>query len=588
MILPDLGICREPRLYVRCLRHARFSFAENNVQVLPGGRVSFATYYGALNAAKWAAFTGIRQWQLRLALSAGAGEVVLWNYRPGHAPEPLLARRVRADSDVVLDIPPSDSPLGIVAPEFIAHEAAVMTGGTWLTPEEPLRAVRLGIVITSFRREAAVRTTVKRLAGVFGGNAHFPVDILVIDNGRTLQPEDVPGARLLPNLNLGGSGGFARGLAELLDENRCTHAVFMDDDASTELESVKRAVRLLRYARDDRTAVVSGLLYEEHPGIQLEAAGIMPSDQWMPVNQGLDLRLLHNVIRNEQPFHIDYGGWWMFFFPLQHVRLLPFPFFVRGDDVEFPRSNPFELVTLNGINSFGPNFLRKESPVNIALDRRGGLVNVLLHGSLRQVRKGCLRGFAKGLMLANRYCYDHADALAEASRDVLRGPTSFEDLAGFVDGRRKAYAACARQQRLSPDEAERYPLFHVRHRPWAWHIMRMLLLNGHLLPRWLLLRKPAALGTVWESRGMEVFLRPRIVVFEGLDGHAVLAERSVARYFGSLARLLWITVRLIWAAPRLQREFREARPHFGSRAYWDRQFGAFKPQDPLSKPNGET
>jgi hypothetical protein len=67
----------------------------------------------------------------------------------------------------------------------------------------------------------------------------------------------------------------------------------------------------------------------------------------------------------------------------------------------------------------------------------------------------------------------------------------------------------------------------------------------------------------------------------------VLAERNVARYFGSLARLFWITVRLIWAAPRLQREFREARPHFGSRAYWDRQFGAFKPRDTLSQPNGE-
>jgi len=36
--------------------------------------------------------------------------------------------------------------------------------------------------------------------------------------------------QLIPNKNVGGSGGFARGLVEALQENTYSHFLFMDDD----------------------------------------------------------------------------------------------------------------------------------------------------------------------------------------------------------------------------------------------------------------------------------------------------------------------------------------------------------------------
>jgi hypothetical protein len=294
----------------------------------------------------------------------------------------------------------------------------------------------------------------------------------------------------------------------------------------------------------------------------------------MPARPGVDLRRIENLVENELPFPVDYGGWWMFFFPLAEAHLLPFPFFVRGDDVEFPRANGFPLATLNGIASFGPDFHRKESPVNVALDRRGNLVNVLLHGSVGTGYLAVLRGLQKSVMLANRYCYDHVDAIVEGTRDVLAGPASFDNLVDFVAGRRREFAACVRQRRLAAGQMPDYAMAIPRRRGWLWHITRLLLANGHLLPRFLLLRRPAILGTVWNTPGAEVFLRPRVLIHEGLDGSAILAERDAVRYFRSLASTIWVALRLMLVLPRVRDDFRGARARFGSRAWWDRQFRA--------------
>jgi len=571
LILPDLEVCQEIGLYAACLRNAQYSYRRRELRLVPNGWVSFATLYGAFSISKWRRIAGISHLVCRLDVS-GEGQITIWNWRAGRDRRLIAAVEVSSPGDVEIEIPITDDLDGIVAPEFNAWGPAVLTGGAWLTRDPPRRSSKLGIVITTFRREESTRASVQRLSSGLFSDPSIDADILVVDNGRTLRPSDVPGATLIPNKNLGGSGGFARGLCHLQDLRDYTHAVFMDDDASAELESVRRAFQLLCYAQDDTTAIVSGLIFDEHPGIQLEAAGQMPVDVWMPSRPGVDLRQVEQLVKNELPFRVDYGGWWMFFFPLRHVRNLPFPFFVRGDDVEFPRANGFTLVSLNGINSFGPDFFRKESPANVALDRRGNLVNVLLHGSTRNAVRGVLRGLEKSLKFANRYCYDHVDALAEGTRDVLGGPTSFNDLAGFADGRRQEFARCARQPRMPLTQVSAYETIAPRPRRFLWHAARLLLLNGHALPRFLLVRPPVVLGSVWLAPGSEAFLRPRVFVREGLDDSVILAERDVRRYLASLTRVTWVSVRLLFALPRLRREFREARERFGSREYWDSQF----------------
>jgi hypothetical protein len=500
------------------------------------------------------------------------GDVTVWNWRDGQDPRRLATAALTGAGPVEILLPLDGECDGIIAPIVRAWTPTRVRGGAWLTCEPPRRDVRLGVVITSFHRETSARAMVRRLARGLLNDPTLDVAIVVVDNGRSLAPEDVRGATLIPNPNLGGSGGFARGLAHLQDTGGFTHCVFMDDDASTEIDSLRRVVQLLRYTKDERVAVVSALLYEECPGIQLEAGGQMPSDAWIPARPGIDLRKIASLVENEQPFQLDYGGWWMFTFPLSGVHHLPFPFFLRGDDVEFPRANRFLLVSLNGVACFGPDFHRKESPVNIALDRRGNLVNVLLHGSLRSALLAVLRGLQKGLMLANRYCYDHVDALIEGTRDALAGPAGFEDLAGFADGRRLELAACIRQRRAALAELPPHPSPVPSEWPWPWHLFRLALGNGHFLPHFLLLRRPVILGTVWKAPEAEVFLRPRVLIREGIEDRVIVADRDTRRYLSCLARLSWISLRLLVSLPRLRKAFRRTRPRFGSRTYWNTQF----------------
>ena len=117
-----------------------------------------------------------------------------------------------------------------------------------------------------------------------------------------------------------------------------------------------------------------------------------------------------------------------------------------------------------------------------------------------------------------------------------------------------------------------YPDLPRYKRSVLWHITRLLLCNGHLLPRFLLVRGPGILDTVRRNPGAEVFLCPMVFIHEGLAGQVIVAERDVRRYFASVGKVAALSVRLLFSLPRVRREFREARAWFGSRAYWDGQF----------------
>ena len=50
------------------------------------------------------------------------------------------------------------------------------------------------------------------------------ITLTVVDNSRNLGLEPLPGVTVLPNRNLGGTGGFVRGLLQLIDGGEASHA----------------------------------------------------------------------------------------------------------------------------------------------------------------------------------------------------------------------------------------------------------------------------------------------------------------------------------------------------------------------------
>jgi galactofuranosylgalactofuranosylrhamnosyl-N-acetylglucosaminyl-diphospho-decaprenol beta-1,5/1,6-galactofuranosyltransferase len=187
---------------------------------------------------------------------------------------------------------------GLITVEMTALEPAVLTGGAYsaaLPPHAAQTPLALAISITTFRREADVARTVARICGFLegeggamlagmGARAH----LFVVDNGQSVSLPAHPHLTLIPNANLGGAGGFARGLAAA-EDGGFSHCLFMDDDASFQMESLVRTLAFLRLARSPRAAVAGAMISAGRPWAMWENGAVFDRS-CRPQFIGTDLR----------------------------------------------------------------------------------------------------------------------------------------------------------------------------------------------------------------------------------------------------------------------------------------------------------
>lgn len=98
------------------------------------------------------------------------------------------------------------------------------------------RDVELSIATTTFRKEKFIERNIELvktelLASDYDIAKHLTMH--VIDNGSTLDAAALSDEHVIvtPNENVGGAGGFARGMIESLEQSTpATHVLLMDDD----------------------------------------------------------------------------------------------------------------------------------------------------------------------------------------------------------------------------------------------------------------------------------------------------------------------------------------------------------------------
>src|SRR5690606_16287700 len=139
---------------------------------------------------------------------------------------------------------------GAIFFEIRAIHETVLRAARFATADAPVRQPRLGICITTFRREAEVARTAARLdAFIEGSEFAAQMHAFVVDNGGTARIGTLAHVDRVANRNLGGAGGFARGMAEA-EAWGFDHCLFMDDDAAFHMESIHRTMAFLSRARD--------------------------------------------------------------------------------------------------------------------------------------------------------------------------------------------------------------------------------------------------------------------------------------------------------------------------------------------------
>lgn len=336
------------------------------------GEVDFCTYFNAVSSAKWRQYAGIASIRLHLELAGDPCRIKTVGYRSKDAPgDPL--REVSSNS-VLFD----------AAPDFKVHEVDIPTSDATLSgftlstagrvrlrnayyytlvDESQIREVSIALCTTTFRKEEFIVPNIERIRhGIIesGEPVSRGFHLFVVDNGRTLDAAGLSGdgVSVIPNVNAGGSGGFARGMmAALASKTPFTHVVLMDDDVRMSVESLKRLHALLSLVLADyaRAFVNGAMLQLERPSVQFEDVSyVRPLGGFAKVKPDLRVDRLEGLVANEMmsvEVENAYGAWWFSCIPTSYIREmgLPMPFFVRCDDVEYGLRCSPTYMTMNGI-----------------------------------------------------------------------------------------------------------------------------------------------------------------------------------------------------------------------------------------------
>lgn len=574
-IWPERGISTETQPYFKLSGPAGTSLTRGGFTFAPGGSVLVDGYFNLFNLGKWCDLCGPDPVSLWLR-GDGRFQLTVWLAAPDCSYERLFDECVFLDGEMSLPLEGAQiQGAGILYFHLTALSEGQIEDFGWSTTVAPRHRPDLVLSVTTFKREEAVTSMVNRFRRFRAASTlRDHLRMLVVDNGQSVPIDQGEGVTILPNANLGGAGGFSRGLLEVRKAG-ATHCLFMDDDASMHMGAITRVWMLLAYARDPRTTVAGAMINADHRW-KLWENGAVFDRGCKPLYFGCDLRQQEDVFKMEfettaPPPPGFYGGWWFFAFPVDRARHMPFPFFVRGDDVSFSLVNDLRIVTLPGVASVQESFVDKASPQTWYLDMRSHLVH---HLSLPQksVSWGGLQRmfFSFYLRTVLRYHYDSLSAVNLAIEDVMQGPRFFAENADMAQ-RRKDLKEMTRTEVWTPvDFPPRY-----RHGKASRPLRALLLmtLNGHLLPFSNLFGSNLVLKAWAREDFRQVYGARRITYVNASRNAVYTVQRSRRRFWSESLRLVRNSLRLRRAYGRLQAEWQDGYPKLTSDEFWHRKLG---------------
>lgn len=402
------------------------------------GNVCFGSYYNSFSCGKWKKYAAVSDICLAVE-AAGRFHVTLWNAvcRGGNMEkhmiweEEIICESKEKWISVITELPGD----GILYPEFVCKsETGVLNAIAYHTPQKHLREIHLALNMCTFRREEEVKSNLKRLLGECRGNPASNLfrnlQIYLVDNGQTLEGQiDTGQIHYYSNPNIGGTGGFTRGLTEIQKNaaaENITHMVFMDDDAEFIPASLELMQSFLEYVRPEyeEYALCGALMRREMPYIQTES-GAWWEDGFIECRHAnYDMRVLENVILNElEEEKMNYSGWWFSCIPLEVTRRLglPLPLFIHRDDVEYGLRLEQKFITLNGVSIRHESYDTKLSQATEYYDVRNMAIVESIHNPRFHkgiIKKSLIRCIG-GNVLRCRYKYAMLNILGVT--DFLKG-----------------------------------------------------------------------------------------------------------------------------------------------------------------------
>lgn len=565
----------EPSLYAR---HRDGIVTAEGIQLSSGGKVTFDTAFGVFSAGRWSRLTNLADLGARMRIT-GPALVELVAYADGV--DTVVAASVEETELWCDDLRAVGAESFFVSVTALA-DGVVVNGGEWLTRTAPVRDVHLGVAITTFNRQQYVHATIASLVKLEADDpgVHGRLRVVVVDNARNLDPDIPPGApvRVVPNPNLGGAGGFARGLIEFREEGWSTHVVFMDDDIRLEPESILRTIALLSHAISEDLCVHGAMISEEQPWMQFEAGSSYEFRSVYPLRalgRGLDLRKRANVVRDQIEPEIDYSAWWYTVFPMHLGIENPLPVFVRGDDVAFGLMHTGKhTVTLNGIVVWHADFALKNNPTSLYYEIRNfALIDTLVFDDHKWWHLAW-RYLGFGFRNAYSHRYASAEFMIRGMRDFLGGP---EEWAKIDHSARHDEVRQVNEEKAAPLSPDLRKLGFTAPRPkpvrLGGFMLSPLLGAGRWLPAFL---KSKSVGVAQiDVRAVGLAIRhDKILYRHPRFDEGFVCERDYKRFVAIQREVFATCWRLARTYRRLKRDYRAAYPDLVSDEAWKKRFAA--------------
>jgi hypothetical protein len=575
-IWPEGGISTELLPYARLSGPAGMSLERGGIDFAVGGAAVLDGYFNLFNLGKWRNLCGDLPLALRLT-GRGRFHLTIWLAGPARSWDRVFSEVIMLDGtqQLPLDLSAANQPKSVLFFEMTALSDGRLDDFAWATTAPLRQTPDLVLSVTTFRREAEVAATVARFRRFRAGSElrdHIRMNI--VDNGRSVPFAAGEGVAIIPNENLGGAGGFTRGLLMAQAEG-ASHCLFMDDDASVHMRAITRTWMLLAYATDPRTTVAGAMINADHRW-QIWENGATFQRGCRPLYHGCDLRDCSAVFTMEYETTAPvpsgfYGGWWFFAFPLAHVTHLPFPFFVRGDDVSFSLANNLRIVTLSGVASVQESFTDKASPLTWYLDMRSHLAHHLSLPDQRVSWRALSRmifSFYRRTVL--RFHYDSLSAINLALEDVLQGPQFFADNADMAQ-RRKDIKELTITEAWQPIHAAPRP----RHGrcPRALRAVLLLTLNGHLLPFSKTLGSRLVIEATDRENFREIYGAKQITYLNALRTASYTVQMDRRRFWTESLRLLRNSLKIRKAYRLWHTQWQGSYPELTSEGFWQPKLG---------------
>lgn len=526
VIIPD----QAAEMYVRGGR-----ISSGRIFLKKGEKLTLDTYYNAFCFTKYRQYTTVENVGFRIS-AEGACEVnlVIFDGSSERCAAP-------GTSGIKLSEFPEG---GILYPEITALEDCMITGGEYVSECEPAE-ISACVAICTYKREQYVLRNMEILRS-YGFS--FIDRVFVVDNGNTIGRSYLSDGfiSVLANRNYGGSGGFTRGLIEAKDGG-FSHVILMDDDVDFHAETLEQMttfVSLLKKEFSD-SWFSAGMIPLDQPWIQYELGAEWNGSSATVHKHNADIRDRRTLCENLVNPGVGYGGWWTLLMPVIVTdNGLPYPFFIKFDDVEYGmrRRSETEIITMNGIAVRHEAFDKKKNIVLDYYNLRNELVVNAVYGktSASGAAKRFLYEVAKDLCL---YRYEAVLLALRAARDFLSGAEFFQTT-DEEQLNRELIQSAPQMKRLSDIPQWSEELRCDQHElDKGFSVPMALTLGGHLVPSIFLSNQVNAVP-ISKTGAKDCFLRKRVIQYQLGGDMGLPTRRSFAKFlkYGFLGGVMTIRV----------------------------------------------